>query len=64
MNVDLDEFAMVTPAELARALHISTATLRRMTASGHLPKSVQLSPRRHAWRKQDIRKWMSDRQRD
>jgi predicted DNA-binding transcriptional regulator AlpA len=43
--------------------NLSRATIDRLERAGHFPQRVQLSPRRVAWKAEEIRRWIATRQR-
>lgn len=43
--------------------NLSRATIDRLERAGHFPQRVQLSPRRVAWKSDEIRTWIKSRQR-
>ncbi len=53
------ESVLVTSAELAKLLHISTRTLWRMKSSGQLPDPLRLGGAVR-WRMEEIQKWIAD----
>jgi predicted DNA-binding transcriptional regulator AlpA len=54
---------VLTAAETAAMLSITTRTLRRMMAEGSAPKCVQLGKRRHGFRLSAIDDWLAKRER-
>jgi predicted DNA-binding transcriptional regulator AlpA len=54
---------VLTAAETAAMLSITTRTLRRMMAEGLAPKCVQLGKRRHGFRLSAIDDWLAKRER-
>ncbi len=46
---------------LAPLLGIAVVTLWRWSANGWIPKPVKLGERVTAWRAEDVRNWMNDR---
>lgn len=54
LNSEVKE-RMLTAPEVAQALRISVATVRRGAKEGRLPQPVSLSPRCQRWRLSDIR---------
>ncbi|MGV7031029.1 helix-turn-helix transcriptional regulator [Methylobacterium symbioticum] len=45
---------LIRPAEFARLLGISTATLARMSASGRAPMPIRVSTRRLGYRRDEV----------
>jgi excisionase family DNA binding protein len=53
-----DSLQLVTPAELAALLRLSTRKIRAMKSAGQLPTAKKFG-RSVRWRRSDLEKWMS-----
>ncbi len=49
--------SLITPKELAAILQVNERTLRRMAATGELPKSVSITSKPR-WRRSDVAKFV------
>ena len=47
--------------ELSEAVRLSKRQLRRLWTQGDMPEPFRISPRRLAWRRQDIDAWLASR---
>lgn len=47
--------------EVAERLHLSRRTLRRMWQAGEMPEPIRISPRRLAWRADELAAWLNSR---
>ncbi|MGA2253574.1 MAG: helix-turn-helix domain-containing protein [Thermoguttaceae bacterium] len=55
---ELGEPLLITAAELAKLLHVSTRTLWRLRSAGELPEAVRLGGTVR-WRFAEIKKWIA-----
>lgn len=58
---NLDNIRLITRKQLLKALTISEATLWRWQQESDFPKSLQLGPKRVAYRIVDIEAWLSEK---
>jgi predicted DNA-binding transcriptional regulator AlpA len=57
----LDLLRVISPTEAAALLSLSPDTLARMSARGHGPPRLRISPRRAGYRIADIWAWLQQR---
>lgn len=57
-NGELGKPLLITAAELAKLLHVSTRTLWRLRSAGELPEAVRLGGAVR-WRLDEIKKWIA-----
>ncbi len=60
---DRDDRPLMNRDEVVEATDLSRATIDRREKEGLFPRRVQLSPRRVAWKTQEVRAWIASRQR-
>lgn len=60
---DLKSIKLITRQQLIKALTISEAKLWRWQQESDFPKSLQLGPKRVAYRVTDIEAWLSEKSR-
>ena len=60
---NLDDKPLMNREEVLDVTDLSRATIDRREKEGHFPQRVRLSPRRVAWKTEEIRAWIASRQR-
>lgn len=63
LMIDHDTKPFMNRDEVVEATDLSRATIDRREKEGLFPQRVQLSPRRVAWRSDEVRDWVASRQR-
>ena len=56
------EEGLMTEAELARLLHVSLSTVKRLRVSGEGPPYVKIGPRAIRYRREDVEAWLKRRE--
>lgn len=57
---DLDEGPLLRLREVERITTLDQKTIDRLVAQERFPAPVQLSERRRAWKRRDVRDWLAD----
>jgi prophage regulatory protein len=52
---------LLTTREVMQRLTLSRSTLWRMSRDGEIPRPIQLTPTRIAWRERDVLAWLDAR---
>lgn len=58
-----DNTYLLNRVQVIAASGLSRATIDRMEKTGRFPQRVQLSPRRVAWKAEEIHRWIASRRR-
>ena len=46
--------------EITQIINLSRQTIRRLEKADKFPKSLEISPRRIAWKRHEVMKWLLD----